>query len=190
MLIDVRFDYDPDSTDRYGDLQRQWLKEKLSQSNADVTLIAAGVQIIPDRWFITEAFEWESKSYIFDLINEFKKSGVILLSGDVHFAQFYDVKCSSLTGYDLFEVTTSGLTHHVNQFFKVGYEMLHFATPEFWRASDVFINYNFGLIQISRKDDDVIVDVQVKDIYDEIRLRKVLSIKQNLTFKESDTRYS
>lgn len=60
-----------------------------------------GVQALVDRFFITEAMNWPSKKKLFDLINKYEKSGVFLLSGDVHFAQFYHMNCKSLTGYNL-----------------------------------------------------------------------------------------
>ncbi len=85
---------------------------------------------------------------MFDLINKHEKSGVILLSGDVHFAQFYDTKCKSLTGYNVPELTTSGMSHHVDSFLKFGHKWLPMVTPKFWASSDIIVDYNFGLIKV------------------------------------------
>jgi hypothetical protein len=68
--------------------------------------------VIPERMSNTEGFLWPSKQKVFELITKHQKSGVILLSGDVHFTQFYHTNCKSLTGYNVPEVTTSGLSHH------------------------------------------------------------------------------
>jgi hypothetical protein len=92
-------------------------------------------------------------------IGRLRKSGVILLSGDVHFAQFYSTKCKAMTGYELPELTTSGLTHHVNSFFKIADKVLPMVTPDFWTTSEMLVDFNFGLIQIQRTHDD---DVEVK----------------------------
>ena len=39
--------------------------------DSDITFIASGVQILPDRMFITEAFNWPNKAVIFDLIRKY-----------------------------------------------------------------------------------------------------------------------
>ena len=54
--------------------------------DSNITIIVAGIQILPDRWFLTEAFNWKNKKVIIDLIKKYEKSGVVLLSGDVHFS--------------------------------------------------------------------------------------------------------
>lgn len=64
-----------------------WLDKAFAEhKDADVTFIVSGVQVIPERMSNTEVFEWPSKKKLFDLITKHQKSGVILLSGDVHFA--------------------------------------------------------------------------------------------------------
>ncbi len=126
---------------------------------------------MPDRWFTTEAWKWKNKEPLFEFIRKHKKSGVVLLSGDVHFAQFYHTNCKSLTGYDLTDLTTSGLTHHVNSFLKIwkyglGQHFLNYVTPRFWnvsftnrihllQSSENFVDFNFGLASINKVGDDV-----------------------------------
>lgn len=98
------------------------------------------------------------------MIAKHKKSGVILLSGDVHFAQFYSTYCESLTGYEVPELTSSGLTHHVNSFFKIADRVLNMVTPRFWNTSEILMDFNFGLIEITKQGADVEVKMQVKDL--------------------------
>ncbi len=87
ILVDVRYDFDKKTKERYGDLQTQWLDEIFkNHTDADVTLIGMGVQILVDRYFIPESVNWPGKDKLFKLIRKYKKSGVVLLSGDVHFA--------------------------------------------------------------------------------------------------------
>lgn len=46
------------------------------------------------------------------MINKHKKNGILLLSGDIHFAEFIKLsKDEGITHYDLYEITSSGLTH-------------------------------------------------------------------------------
>lgn len=77
-----------------------------------MTIVVGSVQIIPDRVSFVEELNWENKGFLFELIKENQRSRVIFLSGDIHSAQFYSTRCESLTGYNVPEFTSSGLTHH------------------------------------------------------------------------------
>ncbi len=44
ILVDVRYNFDKKTRERYGDLQTQWLEEIFkNQTDADITLIGMGV---------------------------------------------------------------------------------------------------------------------------------------------------
>lgn len=59
-------------------------------TDADVTLIASGVHVIPERYLsYVEDVGQPAKTKILDMINKYERSGVILLSGDVHWAQMF-----------------------------------------------------------------------------------------------------
>lgn len=90
--------------------------------------------MLPDRYFFTEHFEWPSKKFMLDLISKHKKNGVLFLSGDVHFAQFYHMNCESVVGYNLTEMTTSGLTHHAAGLLPISNYVMDFTTPLFWNV--------------------------------------------------------
>ena len=74
-----------------------------------LVLIGTGKQELSDIPFIDY---WETCPGSLDklLFLAQKRAGVIFLSGDVHFSE---INClnSSGTGYPLYEVTSSGLTH-------------------------------------------------------------------------------
>jgi hypothetical protein len=59
---------------------------------------------------------------------------VILISGDIHFAQFYHLNCYSILGYNLSEMTTSGLTHNAKALLKVSDVLMDAVTPHFWNV--------------------------------------------------------
>lgn len=62
--------------------------------------------------FMLETWNLKNKQHLVSLINKHKKNGIILLSGDIHFAEFIKLsKKEGLTYYDLHEITSSGLTH-------------------------------------------------------------------------------
>ena len=110
----MRFHYNEDGDgDRLARRQIKWLESVIKEhSDSDVTLIGSGIHIIPQRpWTIVEDVGELAKTQILDLIGKYRKSGVILLTGDVHYAQLYHTKCTSYTGYDLTEICSSGMTH-------------------------------------------------------------------------------
>ena len=112
ILLDNRYHMNPDTWDIFGEEQFSWLEYILAHTQANVTLICSGIQVLPERkYFTLEEFQWKNKQRLFSHIKSIKKPGVIFLSGDVHFAQTYQTRCSSLTGYNLLEVTSSGMTH-------------------------------------------------------------------------------
>ena len=91
-----------------GDAQWHWLAEQLLQP-ADLRLIVSGIQVIPDShcWEKWGNFPQE-RARLFALIRQQRAEGVILLSGDRHFADISRLPTAEL-GYPLYEVTASGL---------------------------------------------------------------------------------
>ena len=77
-----------------------------------------------------------SKARLLDLIEKYNKSGVILLSGDVHWAQFFSMHCSSYIGYDIPEVCSSGLTHILSENAYKGIEIfMEGHTPSIYKVT-------------------------------------------------------
>jgi len=116
ILIDVRYNRDARfslSGDMLGETQWQWLENELKNNSADFTLIASGSQIIPDDRLFTETWYDSSREKLLGLIRKHKVSGVILLSGDVHFAEILTHPCPERVGYpNFYEFTSSGLTQY------------------------------------------------------------------------------
>jgi hypothetical protein len=108
---------------------------------------------------------------------------VILLSGDVHFAQFYDTNCKSVAGgYLIPELTSSGLTHHANTFMKVADKVADRCTPHFWNSSELVMDLNFGITKIHRVADDIQVELEVRDYDNKLRLHKTFLVNRDLKF--------
>lgn len=116
----------------YGDFlgkeQWDWLGKELSFDDVDqipnFVIIASSIQVLPNDKFIEET--WSdfplAREKLLRLIIEVQKvSKVILLSGDVHSAEFlqcqYDKRDSALSYENIFEFTSSGLTHSVTRRF-------------------------------------------------------------------------
>jgi hypothetical protein len=52
----------------------------------------------------------------------------------------------------------------VNSFFKIADRVLNMVTPRFWNTSEILMDFNFGLIEVTKKGADVEVRMQVKDL--------------------------
>lgn len=101
---------DPDA-DILGEDQWKWLASELKNNDAAITIVANGTQVIStshpyEKW----ANYPMSRKKLFKIISTFRKSGVVLLSGDRHHGEFSSVKIPELK-HPLYEFTSSGLTH-------------------------------------------------------------------------------
>lgn len=128
--------HDDRSTSILGDAQWTWLEKQLREP-AEVRLICSSTQIIPDQKGMDEwgCFPHE-RQRVFDLIRSTEANGVILLSGNVHFAEISKVETKA---YPLLDFTSSGLTHINEAYAKAGNE---------YRVAGPFAKLNFGLVRI------------------------------------------
>jgi alkaline phosphatase D len=128
-------DGDPAKT-YLGEQQWNWLEEQLHKP-AEIRLIASSTQVIPNEKGMDEWGNFpHERQKLFDLIDETGASGVILLSGNVHFGEL-----SRYSGgdYPLYELTSSGMTH-VNESYARATNQHRVVGP--------VIRKNFGLIEI------------------------------------------
>jgi len=148
----MRWGYEKEGNNRFDKEQLEWLDHALGSNEADITLIGSSIQVIPDIYYASsEAFNYKNKRLLFDLLDKHRKSGVLVLSGDVHFTQLYSTKClAHFGGYKLYELTSSGLSHHQNHFQLGGFYELSLLSHPFWLESPVHLDLNFGLVDINQ----------------------------------------
>jgi len=186
ILLDVRYfrDTRAEGKDILGDEQWKWLEEELKNSKAEYILIGSGTQIFPDDRFLPESwFEW-SRQKLYELIRKYKRSGVVLLSGDVHYAEFMKYPCKERIGYDLWEFTSSGLTHFIASQVKYIDEFTKRLYPTTYNdMEDKYMERNFGVLNISFGSNPGIL-MQVRNYNGHLVLEKFIS-KKDLTFNES-----
>ncbi|UCH23199.1 MAG: alkaline phosphatase D family protein [Deltaproteobacteria bacterium] len=128
-------DGDPEKT-LLGDRQWRWLELQMKKP-AEVRLIASSIQVIPDKKGMDEWGNFPlERTKLFDLIAGSGAKGIILLSGNVHFAE---LSKSYAEDYPLFELTASGMTHVNKVYAKVANE---------YRIAGPFTGPNFGLVEI------------------------------------------
>ncbi len=150
ILLDARYFRDPlkkngkDNVpdplgDMLGEAQWSWLEKQLTNSDADVHVIGSGVQVLPEEHVYEKWGNFPTaRQRLLDLLGKTKPKGALLLSGDRHMAEVSKVRVPGL-GYDLFDITSSGLTH-VSQ---------PHTEPNKHRVGEMVTKLNYGLISIN-----------------------------------------
>jgi alkaline phosphatase D len=119
-----------------GSEQWNWLEKQLYKP-AEIRLIASSTQIVPDEKGMDEWGNYPlERQRLFDLLEDAHASGVILLTGNVHFSE---ISRKDDFSYPLHDFTSSGMTH-VNE----SYARKHNKT----RVSGPYVGINTGLVEI------------------------------------------
>jgi alkaline phosphatase D len=139
-----------------GDAQWFWLEQQLKQP-ADLRLIISSIQLIPkencyEKW---ANFPAERKR-LFDLIKMTRAEGVLILSGDRHFAEISKLP-SEYVGYPIYEVTSSGLNKALNEDDDRRYEKNSFRV-----AKHNILEDNFGNIRVISSADGVELKMEIR----------------------------
>ena len=128
-------DEDPTKT-HLGAEQWTWLEKELAKP-ADLRLVCSSTQIIPNQKMMDEWGNFPlERQRLLDLLG--KSKGVVLLSGNAHYAEVSQVtkgRPSPLT-----EFTSSGMTH-TNE--------LYAQAPNSHRITGPSVAFNFGLVEIN-----------------------------------------
>ena len=64
------------------------------------------------------------------------------------------------------------MTHHWNTFFYLGYELLDLFTHRFYVDSELFIDYNYGMIIIKKDGNDIMVSVESRGLDNKAALKR------------------
>jgi len=172
ILLDVRYhreDYGVLDGDMLGATQWQWLRHTLATEPGEVILIGGGIQFISDTKPVEHwARHPAAREKFFQVLAESKRSGIVLLSGDIHIAETHRLMCNGL-GYPLYEFTSSGLSHHnpswMRPFVASGPTLV-----------DEFYGFNFGVVDVDWVQKTV--HVMIHDIDGSIVRQHVLSFAQ------------
>ena len=168
ILLDNRYhrdEYANKSGDFLGDVQWSWLHDTLATSSARVNLIVSGLQVLPDSYLRSRTEAWSklplARLRLLNMIAESDASGILLISGDVHFSELMSAtcRCDSNVSFELPEVTSSGMTHSWATYPQI----LHWGMETFMRLTAVpyqirhqfYLRMNFGEIVICDNSLDV-----------------------------------
>ncbi len=154
--------YLPNPTgDMLGEAQWKWLENQLSNSDANINIIASGVQVIPTQ----HGFEkWgnfpKARQRLFDLISKTQPQNPLLISGDRHMAEISKIELKDLS-CPLYEITSSGLTHSWSQ---------KRPEPNQFRAGDLVIEKNFAILKIDWDAVPIKMSVEIRGLENELFL--------------------
>ena len=154
ILLDVRTNRDPywhgDEQDFLGAEQWEWLGRVLADTEAELTLIGSGIQVLSrgDPWIAEMWYKLpQSRARLLALLASARVHGAMFLSGDVHFGELSRIDCPAV-GYPLFDVTSSGLTHSWSGFLKRTTVDVCLMGAERAPGTDFYSGMNWGEIEI------------------------------------------
>ncbi len=163
ILLDLRYNADePGSeSDLLGEKQWQWLEYELRDSRDDIVLLGSSIQMLSHEHPYEHWNNYpKSRERMLQLLTAVKPKLTIILSGDRHLAEISKWDDPRLP-YPLYDVTSSGLTHHVDYF----YHLRACFSPEKnrYRAAKLFCEKNFSVIDIGLSKTYSTVDLQIRD---------------------------
>ena len=183
ILLDARYFRDglepnPTKETRYlqnltgdilGEAQWAWLEKELTNNEAQLTLIASGIQIIPSdhRYEKWDNFPAARKRF-FDLLAKTKTKNTILLSGDRHIAEISKITWKDMN-YPIYEITSSGLTHTWGSVRE---------DPNQFRDGELIIKRNFGVMKIDWNKKPLEVLVKIRGLENELYLEKTIHLQK------------
>lgn len=163
ILLDLHYNADvpgPDS-DLLGNAQWEWLEKELRDSRDDIVLFGSSIQLLSHEHPYEHWGNYpKSRKRILQLLSIAKPGLAVVLSGDRHLAEISRLDNQALS-IPLNEITSSGLTHHVDFF----YHLRGLFSPEYdeYRIGDLFYESNFGVIDIDLSQASPKLNLQIRD---------------------------
>jgi alkaline phosphatase D len=174
---DSRFNYQLDysaytteDSTLLGEDQWKWIDEQLKVP-ADLRIIASSTQFgITFNGYESWANFPHEQRRMLELIKKNKASGVMFISGDVHYAEISKLNEPGL--YPIYDVTSSGITSRWD-----------FATPNDNRIEGPVMENHYGLLTIDWKEKDPSIHMRIYDVDDKERIHHTIHLSE-LQFKD------
>lgn len=150
--------------------QWKWLEDELKKP-ADLRLIGSGSQfgITFNGYEAWANFPNEQKRFL-ELIKKTRASGVLFLSGDVHYAEISKLESAGL--YPIYDITASGIT-----------STWLFATPNDNRIEGPVMENHFGLLSVDWNKKDPEIKMEIWDLRDNQRIENTIKLSE-ISFKK------
>lgn len=140
-----------ESAQLLGELQWQWLEQQL-QEPASLRIIGSSIQLLAEftGWETWANFPRERQRF-FQLLERHQQEPVLIISGDVHWAELSEIRESGLE-WPLVELTSSGLTEEWTPI-----------SPNRHRVGQAYAQANYGLIDVGWFGSDLTITLRVKN---------------------------
>lgn len=162
-----------------GETQWHWLEGELKKE-VDARVIATSIQLLPEfsGWESWANFPLERQRML-TLLDKYQAEPVVFISGDVHWAEFTQIKNSTIEGskiesskiaparsgksraWPLIELTSSGLT-----------EEWQAVSPNIHRVGEAFPIANYGNIEFNTDASNASLSLSIKDVEGEILIEQ------------------
>ncbi|GMH48551.1 hypothetical protein TrVE_jg5748 [Triparma verrucosa] len=152
-----------------GEEQWEWLEDELEESKKAgperVNVIVSSIQVLTTNPLVESWGHFpKEKRRLLELIGGKSENRVLLLSGDVHHAEFSKVG-------DILEVTSSGLTHSCSSpFYGFVCDIMLRSFPEHRHNNFYHVKENFGLLKFENGQVDVQIYGEDGSVVGETRL--------------------
>jgi alkaline phosphatase D len=159
-----------------GEAQWRWLEEQL-KAPAEVRIIGSSVQVLAeDHGFEKWANFPHERQRLLRLIRDTRANGVLLLSGDRHFAEMARLPADHPqgVGYPLLDITSSSLNAASNNTTTAGTRFANEINSH--RVGLTYFEVNFGTIHIDWEQPDPVVRAQVRDEKGDVVLQQRLPL--------------
>ncbi len=155
-----------------GEQQWRWLEERLREP-ARLRLLISGIQVLSEHhgWEAWANFPREQER-LFELLRRTRAEGLLILSGDRHFAEISRRHEPGL--YPLYDITSSGLNRHFPENyvnpnrFRLEGASLGSGYPGAYPGA--YLLENFGELDVNWDDPDPVLRVRIYDAAGELRL--------------------
>jgi len=157
-------------SDLLGEEQWTWLAGELKESQDKVVLVASSIQLLPSEHPYGHWGDFpKARQRLLKMLAEAKLKVTVIVSGDRHLAEISKSDDSGLP-YPLYEITSSGLTHHVDFI----YHVRSFFSQETnrYRVGRLFYERNFGLVNIDWSSGVPALSFEIRDQENQIALQE------------------
>jgi alkaline phosphatase D len=143
ILMDLRYLKDKPGIDStmLGKEQWEWLEKELLESKARINILGSGIQFLSEKLLCEGWKDYPTdREKLWKLLEKQGKYNTIVISGDIHSAELLRGKYPNNKERDLFEFTSSGLTHS-NWWFPI--------EENKYTAETDFFGKNFGIMRFT-----------------------------------------
>ena len=140
------------SAELLGEAQWLWLEQQF-QEPAELRIVGSSIQLLADfTGWETWANYPRDRQRFFELLERYQREPVLIISGDVHWAELSEIHESGLD-WPLIELTSSGLTEEWTAI-----------SPNRHRVGEAFAEANYGLIDIDWQRGNPAINLRIKNV--------------------------